>query len=46
MAAIDGDGAGVERLSGEFERVQTELDAAYARWEDLGALAAPAAVAG
>ena len=46
VAAIDGDGAGVERLSGEFERVQTELDAAYARWEDLGALAAPAAVAG
>ena len=46
VAAIDGDGAGVERLSGEFERVQTELDAAYARWEDLGVLAAPVAVAG
>ena len=46
VAAIDGDGAGVERLTGEFERVQTELDAAYARWEDLGVLAAPAAVAG
>ena len=46
VAAIDGDGAAVERLSSEFERVQTDLDAAYARWEDLGALATPSAVAG
>ena len=45
VAGIDADGAAIARLGGEYERTQTELDAAYAQWEEVSAqteLAAPA----
>ena len=42
VAGIDGDVAALERLSGEFERTQTELDQAYAKWEELSAAIAEA----
>ncbi len=39
VASIDGDVAALERLGMEYERIQTELDAAYAKWEELTLLA-------
>lgn len=39
VAGIDADGAAVERLTGEFERSQVELDQAYITWEELSATA-------
>ncbi|HET8586407.1 MAG TPA: ATP-binding cassette domain-containing protein, partial [Candidatus Limnocylindria bacterium] len=35
VASIDKDVEAVSRLGAEFERIQSELDGAYARWEDL-----------
>ncbi len=35
VASIDKDVEAVSRLGAEFDRVQSELDDAYARWEDL-----------
>ncbi len=37
VAGIDADTAAVERLGLEYERTQSELEAAYARWEELSA---------
>jgi ATP-binding cassette, subfamily F, member 3 len=37
VASIDADVAAVARLGGEYERTQAELEAAYARWEELSA---------
>ncbi|MDP9364787.1 MAG: ABC-F family ATP-binding cassette domain-containing protein [Chloroflexota bacterium] len=37
VAGIDADVAAVGRLGGEYERAQAELEAAYARWEELSA---------
>jgi len=37
IAGIDGDHAAVGRLGEEYERVQTELDGVYARWEETSA---------
>ena len=45
VAGIDSDSAAVARLGAEYERTQTELDAAYALWESLTAQAEPAASA-
>jgi ATP-binding cassette subfamily F protein 3 len=48
VAGIDADVAAVERLSAEYQRAQDELEAAYARWEEISAqfeLAAGAAPA-
>ena len=39
VAGIDADSAAMSRLSEEYARAQTELDDAYARWEELSALA-------
>jgi hypothetical protein len=35
VATIDQDVPAVARLGEEFEKVQTELDAAYASWETI-----------
>ena len=35
VASIDGDLAALERLGVEYEKLQTELDSAYAKWEEL-----------
>ena len=35
VAGIDADVEAVARLGTEYERFQAELDAAYARWEEL-----------
>jgi ATP-binding cassette subfamily F protein 3 len=37
VASIDADVEAVGRLGGEYERTQTELETAYARWEELSA---------
>jgi ATP-binding cassette subfamily F protein uup len=37
IASIEADVDALSRLGAEFERVQTDLDAAYARWEELSA---------
>ena len=37
MAGIDADVDAVARLGDEYERAQTELEQAYARWEELSA---------
>ena len=37
VAGIDADTVAVERLGLEYERTQSELEAAYARWEELSA---------
>jgi ATP-binding cassette subfamily F protein 3 len=37
VAGIDADVEAVARLGAEYERVQTELEASYARWEELTA---------
>jgi ATP-binding cassette subfamily F protein 3 len=37
VASIDADVDAVARLGGEYERLQSELEVAYARWEDLTA---------
>jgi hypothetical protein len=36
VAGIDADQAAVIRLSAEYQRAQDELEAAYARWEEIG----------
>ena len=46
VAGIDADLAALERLSAEFERTQEELDRTYARWEEVSASVAAAAVDG
>ena len=35
VASIDADVDAVSRLGGEYDRLQTELEQAYARWEEL-----------
>lgn len=37
VASIDADVDAVGRLGGEYEKVQSDLDQAYARWEELSA---------
>ena len=37
IASIEADVDALSRLGTEFERVQTDLDTAYARWEELSA---------
>ncbi|HET9016066.1 MAG TPA: ATP-binding cassette domain-containing protein, partial [Thermomicrobiaceae bacterium] len=37
LSSIDQDTAAIARLGREYEAVQAELEAAYARWEELGA---------
>jgi ATP-binding cassette subfamily F protein 3 len=44
VASIDADVAALTRLGTEFEKVQESLEAAYARWEELGRVAEAAAV--
>jgi ATP-binding cassette subfamily F protein 3 len=45
VAGIDADGAAIARLGGEYERTQSELDAAYERWEEVTAQTESAAPA-
>ncbi len=45
VAGIDADVDAVARLGAEYERAQQELDAAYARWEELSTQDADVAVA-
>jgi ATP-binding cassette subfamily F protein 3 len=42
VASIDADVDALARLGVEYERTQTDLDAAYARWEELSAALVPA----
>ena len=44
VASVDADVAALTRLGTEFEKVQESLEAAYARWEELGRVAEAAAV--
>ena len=37
VASIDADVAALARLGAEYERAQTDLEAAYARWEEISA---------
>lgn len=37
MASIDEDVEAIGRLGGEYERLQGDLEAAYARWEEMTA---------
>ncbi|HEU5431191.1 MAG TPA: ABC transporter ATP-binding protein, partial [Thermomicrobiales bacterium] len=39
VASIDADHEAVARLGAEYQRAQDELEAAYARWEDIGSQA-------
>jgi len=41
IASIEADVAALGRLGSEYERIQTDLDAAYQRWEELSASLEP-----
>jgi hypothetical protein len=43
VASIDADTAALARLGVEYERTQEELEAAYAKWEEVSEIAGAAA---
>ncbi|HEV2528475.1 MAG TPA: ABC-F family ATP-binding cassette domain-containing protein [Thermomicrobiales bacterium] len=43
IAGVDGDGEAIQRLSQEYARSQSDLEDAYARWEDATAAMEPVA---